>query len=193
MKPLSQARKIGVTLLALCCIGLLLYLANRKTVSRAGENAPGAPQTEERASDANTRNGVEFSAANVPIETNAERFAQEQAEWDQEKKALGIVSDGLPRVTVETNGIAGAILNYHEKLGEYPTGENAAIAKALFGENRLKIPFLGWKPQNLSSEGELLDPWGTPYQIKMSADGPIEIRSAGADLLFWTEDDAVMK
>ena len=126
------------------------------------------------------------------LEYPPERIAKEQAQWDEERKQLGIPIERVPIVQIEANHIAGAIYYYHQMFKVYPSGTNAEIAKLLFGENPAKTPILAWRPRNLSKGGELLDPWGTPYQIQAAAE-KIEIRSAGPNRVFWDADDQVAK
>lgn len=72
-----------------------------------------------------------------------------------------------------------ALLEYKTQFGAFPSGDSRAIVRALTGDNPKRMPFIGMPP-----DGELLDPWGTPYRI-YSGDAPL-IRSAGPDKLFDT-------
>lgn len=119
--------------------------------------------------------------------------ASPQATVRQTQAPMSIRDERVPRIQSEMDGIVGAIVSYYEEIGEYPTGNNAEVAKALFGSNKSRKIFLGWNRRSYSNAGELLDPWGTGYQIAVTAGGKVDIRSAGGDLLFWTKDDVVYK
>jgi hypothetical protein len=104
-----------------------------------------------------------------------------------------IKEERVSNVTMQLNTFVVAVRQYHQMLGEYPKGSNAEIVRELTGENPKKMIFVEWPPKQLSSSGELLDPWGTPFQMSIGADGAINIRSAGKDRMFWTADDEVFK
>lgn len=106
----------------------------------------------------------------------------------------GIDLDGIERgrskVFVEVQNLKYAIRLYKAAYGDLPKGENAEIAKALLGGNPRGETIMYWPPKQLGPSGEFLDPWGTPYSIRI-IDQTLEIRSAGRDLRFSTEDDEV--
>jgi hypothetical protein len=78
---------------------------------------------------------------------------------------------------------------YKERVGKYPTGGNAQIARALQGENEKNIIIVVGRKTELSEKGEYLDPWGTPLRIYFSNDGVL-IRSAGPNRRF--DDSTVL-
>lgn len=78
---------------------------------------------------------------------------------------------------------------YKERVGKYPTGGNAQIAKALQGENEKNVIIVVGRKTELSEKGEYLDPWGTPLRIYFSNDGVL-IRSAGPNRRF--DDSTVL-
>lgn len=86
-----------------------------------------------------------------------------------------------------------AVSQYHKMNGEYPSGDNVEVAKALMGQNTKKIVFVDWPKKQLGQSGELLDPWGTVYHVSVTIDGKLDIRSAGKDRVFWNADDEVFK
>ncbi len=79
---------------------------------------------------------------------------------------------------------------YKERIGAYPVGGNAQVAKALQGENPKNIIILVGRKTELNEKGEYMDPWGTPLRIYFS-DGGILIRSAGANRRF--DDSTVLE
>lgn len=72
-----------------------------------------------------------------------------------------------------------------------PVGENADIAAALTGANRLGLVLIPKNHRALNAQGELCDRWGTPFRFHQLSGSRMEIRSAGPDRKFATADDAV--
>jgi hypothetical protein len=72
-----------------------------------------------------------------------------------------------------------------------PVGENAEITSALMGENRLGLALIPKDHRAVNSRGELCDRWGTPFRFHQLSGSRMEIRSAGPDQKFLTDDDAV--
>lgn len=71
-----------------------------------------------------------------------------------------------------------------------PVGENIEITRALTGANRLEFALIPPKHPAINAEGELCDRWGTPFRFHQISGEEMEIRSAGPDRRFATEDDA---
>jgi hypothetical protein len=86
-------------------------------------------------------------------------------------------------VVAETQAILMAMQQYKAQYGEYPAGDNRAIAHALCGQNPQKVVFIDFRPEHLSPNGDLLDPWGTPFKIYFSGN-EILVRSAGPNKRF---------
>ena len=76
---------------------------------------------------------------------------------------------------------------YKEFVGTYPSGNNAAITKALLGQTEKKVLILAVRRSDLNDKGEIVDPWGTPYQFYFSHN-EVLIRSAGPNKVW--EDSA---
>ena len=72
-----------------------------------------------------------------------------------------------------------------------PVGENADITAALMGDNRLGLALIPKGHRALNDQGELCDRWGTPFRFHQLSGTKMEVRSAGPDRKFATEDDAV--
>ena len=79
---------------------------------------------------------------------------------------------------------------YKERVGAYPVGGNAEVAKALQGDNSKNIIILVGRKTELNEKGEYVDPWGTPLRIYFSQEG-ILIRSAGPNRRF--DDSTVLE
>lgn len=87
-----------------------------------------------------------------------------------------------------------AIRNYGARFGGNPVGTNPEITRALAGENPGQVKFLN--PDDglrVNANGELVDPWGTPYFFHQLSGTDMEIHSAGPDRIMWTADDLVTK
>jgi hypothetical protein len=82
-----------------------------------------------------------------------------------------------------------ALQQYKERVGSYPIGNNAEVAKALQGNNSKNLIILVGRKQDLDSKGEFVDPWGTPLRIYFSGEG-ILVRSAGPNKRF--DDSTVL-
>ena len=72
-----------------------------------------------------------------------------------------------------------------------PVGENAEITAALMGNNRLELALVPKGHHALNDRGELCDRWGTPFRFHQLSGTRMEIKSAGPDRKFATDDDAV--
>ncbi len=79
---------------------------------------------------------------------------------------------------------------YKERVGSYPVGGNAQIAKALQGDNSKNVIILVGRKTELNEKGEYVDPWGTPLKIYFTVGGVL-IRSAGANRRF--DDSTVLE
>jgi hypothetical protein len=73
-----------------------------------------------------------------------------------------------------------------------PIGENAEITAALMGENRLGLALIPKGHRALNDRGELCDRWGTPLRFHQLSGTQMEVRSAGPDRKFGTDDDATL-
>jgi hypothetical protein len=95
----------------------------------------------------------------------------------------GRIIDRIPRIDVDMQNLHSALYKYQADCGAFPKGDNKAVLKALCGDNPAKEEFFRCGPEFLSQNGELLDPWGTPYRFDFSAKG-VTIRSAGPNKRF---------
>jgi hypothetical protein len=82
-----------------------------------------------------------------------------------------------------------ALQQYKERVGSYPVGNNAEVAKALMGGNPKSLIILVGRKQNVNTKGEFVDPWGTPLRIYFSGEGVL-VRSAGPNKRF--DDSTVL-
>jgi hypothetical protein len=79
---------------------------------------------------------------------------------------------------------------YKERVGSYPIGSNAQVAKALQGENEKNVIILVGRKNEVNEKGEFVDPWGTALRIYFS-DAGVLIRSAGPNRRF--DDSTVIE
>lgn len=93
----------------------------------------------------------------------------------------------------ELEEIALNLRNFGARFGGNPTGTNAEIVKTLNGGNPGGVRSLPDTLLRLNGQGELVDPWGTPYFFHQLSAQQTEIRSAGPDKTLWTQDDILSK
>ncbi|HEX3627533.1 MAG TPA: hypothetical protein VH280_19170 [Verrucomicrobiae bacterium] len=97
----------------------------------------------------------------------------------------------LEPVTVMQN-MSRAIHQYGEMFGGNPVGDNQEITSQLKGKNPKHINFVTEEAgMSVNGDGELVDPWGTPYFFHQISGADTEIHSAGPDRIMWTSDDIV--
>jgi hypothetical protein len=137
----------------------------------------------------------EFGASPSVAQRNQQELASPTAsgnqtaleKLDEEWAKRGFVVDRESTISAHLDALKRIFQDYYRALGEFPTGDSAAILKSLAGDNGKGIAFVG-------KEGELLDPWKMPYQFSRNGDEPwVEIRSAGPDRVLWSDDDFVAK
>jgi hypothetical protein len=90
----------------------------------------------------------------------------------------------------DIENLFAGLQKYKERVGSYPVGSNAQVAKALNGENNKNVIIMVGRKTELNEKGEFVDPWGTPMRIYFSDSGVL-IRSAGPNRRF--DDSTVME
>jgi hypothetical protein len=90
----------------------------------------------------------------------------------------------------DIENLFAGLQKYKERVGSYPVGSNAQVARALQGENTKNVIILVGRKTELNEKGEYVDPWGTPLRIYFSDTGVL-IRSAGPNRRF--DDSTVME
>ena len=98
----------------------------------------------------------------------------------------------LPPETILDN-MRTTFRQYRDRFGGNPVGTNPEITRALQGENPKQINFLKADGNRVNGNGELVDPWGTPYFFHQLSAKEMEIHSAGPDGKMWTQDDLIIK
>jgi hypothetical protein len=90
----------------------------------------------------------------------------------------------------DIENLFAGLQKYKERVGSYPSGSNAQIAKALQGQNAKNVIILVGRKTELNEKGEFVDPWGTPLRIYFCDTGVL-IRSAGPNRRF--DDSTVLE
>ena len=92
---------------------------------------------------------------------------------------------------LELANIKNSIDGYQSKYANYPAGNQSEIIKSLCGDNLQKYQFLNIKVNQLNSDKEYLDPWGTPFAINFSSTNSFVVSSAGKDKIWGDKDDII--
>lgn len=72
-----------------------------------------------------------------------------------------------------------------------PGGENRDVTTSLSGQNRWRLELVPPDHPLINGEGELCDRWGTPLFFHQLSGTAMELRSAGPDQRFYSDDDIV--
>jgi hypothetical protein len=99
----------------------------------------------------------------------------------------------VTKFNTDADNLILGLQQFKEFAGTYPSGNNAAIVKAMMGRTDKKILILAVRRADLNDKGEIRDPWGTPLRFYFS-DDEVLIRSAGPnrvweDAMVPTADD----
>lgn len=90
--------------------------------------------------------------------------------------------------------VHGLLQNYSAVMktrGGPPLSSNAEFTRAFTGKNRLGVVFLAPDNPAISTGGELLDAWDTPYFFHALAADSFEVVSAGPDRIPFNADDLI--
>ena len=111
------------------------------------------------------------------------------AGWIVLSSQMDKLSTPAARTKVQIAMLEHTLESYRAKFGDYPVGNSTQVFRRLAGDNPEKLIFLRVPTSSVSTNGEYLDQWGTPYEIKISATNRVTLRSAGANKLFGDADD----
>ncbi|SDU23149.1 hypothetical protein SAMN05444156_2747 [Verrucomicrobium sp. GAS474] len=84
------------------------------------------------------------------------------------------------------------LLNYKADYGQNLTGDNQRVYRAFLGDNPRGIIYMEFHKRDIPLGDQVLDLWGTPYEMVGDDKGITAIRSAGKDRKFGTPDDIVV-
>lgn len=96
----------------------------------------------------------------------------------------------IPRSRLDEEALNSALKNYQSVYAVYPTGESSNVVRILTGDNPQRIVFLNFR-RTSEHPNEMVDPWGTPYQIKFLQQTNFIIRSSGKNKVSGDKDDIV--
>ena len=82
--------------------------------------------------------------------------------------------------------------NYKEDYGQNLTGDNRRVYRAFLGDNPRGIIYMEFKKDDAPLDDQIVDAWGTPYEMLGDDKGITVIRSAGKDKKLGTPDDVVL-
>jgi hypothetical protein len=110
----------------------------------------------------------------------------------QELKRIDDVAQGRHNIAVAAM-LQTACLAY---LTEYnrlpPSYDNKELTAALLGDNSRHLVFISLAPNQVNSDKEIIDRWGTALRINFLGNNGVQVISAGPDRLFNTPDDIVV-
>jgi len=179
-------------------IGIWFFISTRRT----GSGTPSAPKTVQEQNAA-----VERALANqntntvAVIQSNFARVHPPHGNPGQSAVSNAIPPAGPPAPLQFTNfepatvvqNVSRAVRQYGEMFGGNPVGDNQEITAELSGKNPKHINFISTDAgMRVDDNGELVDPWGTPYFFHQLSGADTEIHSAGPDRIMWTSDDIVV-
>jgi hypothetical protein len=166
-------------------------------------NQPSAAQTQ-ASQDAAVANALSRQTTDITA-IIASNFASVQPAPETLPSATAMISparSGPPSPLQFTNfdpsivleNMSRAIRQYGAMFGGNPVGTNPEITRQLSGSNPKHINFINSEAgMRINENGELVDPWGTPYFFHQLSGTDMEIHSAGPDRIMWTSDDLVIK
>ena len=188
----SLALLVGIALV----IVLAIFLSHRETVQPALPQTPPAPANNAPPSG-NGSNATGNHAPALPkvptppaalvVPGTAARLSTPPA-----GPAAPPEISAIPPETVVEN-MSRAIRQYGQMFGGNPVGTNPEFAKQLGGDNPKHINFISADAgMRLDANGNLVDPWGTPYFFHQISGSDTEVRSAGPDKIMYTADDIIV-
>jgi hypothetical protein len=186
-------RKASVVLGLVAVVLLVLYLLNRDFHQK--QVAPGstARHAESSAPGQMTASSAQKTTAiSVPPGMAVEKSENSPA------AAAGLVPPAAPdnsatiAPAIVMQNVRRAVRQYGDMFNGNPVGTNPEITAALSGKNPKQINFIDSNAgMRVNDQGEMIDPWGTPYFFHQISGTQMEIHSAGPDRIMWTSDDLV--
>ena len=189
---------VGLVVGVVVVIAVWFLLSTHKTASPAASS-----QKSVQAQNAAVARALANQNSNTVsvIESNFARVRPYQANSGAAAVSIVIPPAGPPSPLQFTNfepatvlqNVSRAIRQYGEMFGGNPVGNNQEITSELNGKNPKHIDFVSADAGMLiNGNGEMVDPWGTPYFFHQISGSDTEIHSAGPDRIMWTSDDIVV-
>ena len=178
-------------------IVLALYLINRKNAHlappRTVEQQNAAVAAALAAQNSNTVAVIQSNFA--PVQTASAQVVADTAAQIATPPAGPPAALEITNMPAETaiENMSRAIRQYGQMFGGNPVGTNPEFARELGGDNPKHINFISIDSgMRLDADGELVDPWGTPYFFHQISGDDTEVRSDGPDRVMYTSDDIVI-
>lgn len=184
-------------------VASFIVVALRNTDSQPEERSRSVPKA---VVDSPVRSERETSRLENPLPVGVKIPSRDQVEGQPAlvaPQSSELVTDETPNLAdrigsphtppeQEAKVVLDLLKLYRRLLGAYPAGENnSQFVNALLGANKQKLPLLPRDHPRLNANGELIDAWGTPFFFHQNSRNSVEVRSAGADHLLYTDDDIV--
>jgi hypothetical protein len=173
---MTRRRPLAVAVIAILAAVAVWLLWPRATAPAHAPVAAGGPAA--RISSAVVSNPPAGARDEPPIEGESRLADQLNAPSGDVRADLAIINELF--ATWQSN---------FPRAGN-PVGENTEITAALSGANPLRFAFLPRGHRAVNARGELCDRWGTPLRFHQVSGQQMEMRSAGPDRKFSTDDDA---
>ena len=135
--------------------------------------------------------GVPVPTGTAPVATSTARAATANAPSLPPNPGEPGAPDQAAQIAVER--VRHMVGDYHTLMGENPVGTNAEIMKQIMGGNSHQATLGPPEGMSLNAQGELVDPWGTPYFFHQLSRDRMEVHSAGPDKVMGTADDIVTR
>jgi hypothetical protein len=176
-----------ISLLALLCFcGSLVFLLQ----ARRDKNQSAGSAALSQSSD--TATGASSSKAEAEIDPRLTPLSDGRVLLNSSAALGEELGNENPERDLEI--VAQLLEQYRLVFGENPMGsENEEIVAQLLGKNSQKLVFIQPESPHLSSTGELLDRWDSPFVFHPLAASAMEILSLGPDQTLWTEDDLIFE
>jgi hypothetical protein len=159
--------------------------------SIAGENAAVAAALARQSTNTQAIISSNFARVQRPPEVLASATSTIAIAASREPLPLQFTNFS-PAIVLEN--MSRAIGQYGAMFGGNPVGTNPEITRQLNGNNPRHINFIDAAAgMRIDENGELVDPWGTPYFFHQLSGTDMEIHSAGPDKILWTSDDLVIR
>jgi hypothetical protein len=189
--------RVLIAFILLFPLGLLLFFLRYPAAVKTPSNSDQKSAQDDAVRQALARQGSNSVAI---IQSNFARV-QPRTE-DRQSPGASPPPPGAPAPLQFTNfapvtvlqNMSRAIRQFGQQLGGNPVGTNPEITRQLGGANPKHVNFLSDEAgMRVNENGELVDPWGTPYFFHQLSGREMEIHSAGPDKIMWTGDDLVTK
>ena len=192
-------RRLTAAAVLILITGVLVYFWLRPP----SQNQSPASQTQ-ASQDAAVANALAAQSTNTAaiIASNFARVQSSPESSDSASTTPSPASAGPPSALQVTNippaivleNMARAVRQFGTMFGGNPVGTNPEITSQLNGSNPKHINFIdAASGMRINENGELIDPWGTPYFFQEISGTDMEILYAGRDYIMWTDDDLVTR